>query len=131
MWIVRLALRRPYTFVVPAIIRYNASSVPILQLSVSSQSMSEQEVYDYGFQYIRTQMANVQGASFPLPYGGRPRQIMVDLNPDALYAQSLSANDVVAAINSQSLILPSGTVKIGAREFPVHLNSAPDVAEAF
>ena len=115
----------------PAIIRYNASSVPILQLSVSSRSMSEQEVYDYGFQYIRTQMANVQGASFPLPYGGRPRQIMVDLNPDALYAQSLSANDVVTAINSQSLILPSGTVKIGAREFPVHLNSAPDVAEAF
>src|SRR5437867_3039305 len=115
----------------PAIIRYNASSVPILQLSVSSGSMSEQEVYDYGFQYIRTQMANVQGASFPLPYGGRPRQIMVDLNPDALYAQSLSANDVVTAINSQSLILPSGTVKIGAREFPVHLNSAPDVAEAF
>jgi multidrug efflux pump subunit AcrB len=115
----------------PSIIRYNASSVPILQLSVSSRSMSEQQVYDYGFQYIRTQMANVQGASFPLPYGGRPRQIMVDLNPDALYAQSLSANDVVTAINSQSLILPSGTVKIGAREFPVHLNSAPDVAEAF
>src|SRR5213593_1570146 len=115
----------------PAIIRDNASSVPILLLSVSSQSMSEQEVYDYGFQYIRTQMANVQGASFPLPFGGRPRQIMVDLNPQALYAQGLSAADVANAINAQNIILPSGTAKIGEREYNVRLNGSPEVVQAF
>jgi len=71
----------------PAILRYNASSVPILQLSISSNTLSEQALYDYGYNFIRTQMANVQGASFPLPFGGRPRQIMVDINPQALYAQ--------------------------------------------
>src|SRR5579863_8580810 len=115
----------------PAILRYNASSVPILQLSISSETMSEQEVYDYGYNFIRTQMANVQGASFPLPYGGRPRQIMVDIDPKALYAQGLSAIDVTNAINAQSLIIPSGTAKIGTNEFNVRLNSLPVTAEAF
>src|SRR2546430_4696026 len=115
----------------PSILRYNASSVPILQLSISSDTMSEQAIYDYGYNFIRTQMANVQGASFPLPFGGRPRQISVDLNPQALYAQGLSASDVSTAINQQSLILPSGTVKIGASEYTVKLNSAPDLASAF
>ena len=99
----------------PSILRYNASSVPILQLSISSDTMSEQSLYDFGYNFIRTQMATVQGASFPLPYGGRPRQIMVDLDPEALYAQGLSANDVVNAVNTQSLILPSGIAKIGAQ----------------
>ena len=99
----------------PNIIRYNASSVPILQLGISSDMLTEQQLYDLGYNFIRTQLANVQGASFPLPYGGKPRQVSVDLNPQALYAQGLSANDVVDAINAQSLILPSGTVKIGAR----------------
>ena len=115
----------------PNIIRYNASSVPILQLSISSDTLPEQQLYDYGYNFIRTQMANVQGATFPLPYGGRPRQIMVDLDPRALFAQGLSANDVVNAINSQSIILPSGSVKIGAEEYAVKLNSSPDAAAAF
>ncbi|HWB87392.1 MAG TPA: efflux RND transporter permease subunit [Bryobacteraceae bacterium] len=115
----------------PSILRYNASSVPILQLSISSDTLTEQQLYDYGYNFIRTQMANVQGASFPLPYGGRPREISVDLKPEALYAQGLSANDVVSAINSQSLVLPSGTVKIGSHEYPVRLNSAPEMAAAF
>src|ERR1041384_7855184 len=83
----------------PSILRYNASSVPILQLGLSSDTLSEQDEYDLGYNFIRTQLANVQGASFPLPYGGRPRQIMVDLNPQALYAQGLSAADVSNAIN--------------------------------
>src|SRR5438105_5648654 len=100
----------------PAIIRYNASSVPILQLSISSDTMPEQALYDYGYNFIRTQMSTIQGASFPLPYGGKPRQIMVDLNPRALYSQGLSATDVVTAINSQSLIIPTGNVKIGPHE---------------
>ena len=88
--------------------------MPILQLGISSDTLSEQALYDYGYNFIRTQLANVQGASFPLPYGGRPRQIMVDINPQALYAQGLSPADVSAAINAQNLILPSGTAKIGA-----------------
>src|SRR5215472_13843488 len=115
----------------PLILRYNASSVPILQLSISSDSLPEQQLYDYGYNFIRTQMATVQGATFPLPYGGRPRQVSIDLNPRALYAQGLSADDVVRAVNEQSLILPSGSVKIGALEYAVHLNSAPDLVNAF
>jgi multidrug efflux pump subunit AcrB len=115
----------------PAILRYNASSVPILQLSISSDTMNESLLYDYGYNFIRTQMSTVQGASFPLPYGGRPRQIMVDIDLKKLYAQGLSANDVVNAINSQSLIIPSGNAKIGPNEFVVRLNSLPPSAEAF
>ncbi len=115
----------------PTILRYNAASVPILQLSISSDTLSEQQLYDYGYNFIRTQMANVQGASFPLPYGGRPRQISVDLDPRALYAQGLSADDVTRAINTQSLVLPSGSVKIGAQEYAVKLNSAPQLVAAF
>jgi len=75
----------------PTILRYNASSVPILQLSISSRTMSEQSIYDWGYNQIRTQLSNVQGASFPLPYGGRPRQIMVDLDPKRMFALGLSA----------------------------------------
>jgi multidrug efflux pump subunit AcrB len=115
----------------PNILRYNASSVPILQLSISSDTLSEQQLYDYGYNFIRTQMANVEGATFPLPYGGRPRQISVDLDPRALFAQGLSASDVTNAINSQSLIMPSGSVKIGSEEYAVKLNSSPDAAAAF
>ena len=115
----------------PSIIRYNASSVPILQLSLSSDTMSEQSVYDYGYNFIRTQLSTVQGASFPLPYGGKPRQIMVDLNPEALFAQNLSPQDVVNAINNQSIILPSGSLKIGANQYNVKLNSQPEGIAAF
>src|SRR6266404_1165142 len=115
----------------PAIIRFNASSVPILQLSISSDTMSEQSLYDYGYNFIRTQMSTVQGASFPLPFGGRPRQVMVDIDPRALYAQGLSANDVSAAINAQNIILPSGTAKIGASEYNIRMNGSPEVIEAF
>jgi multidrug efflux pump subunit AcrB len=115
----------------PTILRYNASSVPILQMSISSDTLSEQQLYDYGYNFIRTQMANIEGATFPLPYGGRPRQISVDLDPRALYAQGLGANDVVNAINAQNLILPSGTVKIGPHEYTVKMNSAPDAIAEF
>ena len=111
----------------PSILRYNASSVPILQMSISSDTMSESLLYDYGYNFIRTQMATVQGASFPLPYGGRPRQIparaWVDLDLKSLYAQGLSANDVVNAVNAQSLIIPSGVAKIGSNEFVVRLSA--------
>ncbi|MGA2596035.1 MAG: efflux RND transporter permease subunit [Bryobacteraceae bacterium] len=115
----------------PMVLRYNASSVPILQLSISSDTMPEQALYDYGYNFIRTQMSTVQGASFPLPFGGKPRAIMVDLNPRALYAQNVSADDVVNALANQSLIIPAGDVRIGTHDFTVKLNSLPERAAAF
>src|SRR5579872_2562028 len=115
----------------PSILRYNADSVPNLQLGLSSDTLSEQEVYDLGYNVIRTQLANVQGASFPLPYGGKPKQVMVDIDASKLYANGLSASDVTNAVNLQSYILPSGTAKIGDREYTVRLNSTPDLAEEF
>jgi CzcA family heavy metal efflux pump len=114
----------------PGVLKYNASSVPILQLSINSKTMSEQELQDYGQNFIRTQLATVQGASVPPPFGGKQRQIMVDLDPDALYAKHLSATDVSQAINLQNLILPAGTAKVGDREYQVRLNSSPLLLEA-
>ncbi len=111
----------------PLIIRYSASSVPVLQLAVSSQTLSEQELYDYNLNFVRQQLATVQGASVPLPYGGKPRQIMVDINSEAMYAKGISPNDVTNALNAQNLILPAGTVKIDQREYLVKLNGSPDV----
>src|ERR1051326_2996699 len=96
----------------PMILRYNAATVPILQLGISSNTLPEQALYDYGYNFIRTQMSNIQGASFPLPFGGKPRAIMVDLNPESLYAQGLSPNDVVNAINNQSLIIQIGRAHV-------------------
>jgi multidrug efflux pump subunit AcrB len=114
----------------PFIITYNASSVPILQLGLSGKGLSEQQLYDLGVNFIRTQLATVQGASIPLPYGGKQPQIQVDLDPAALQAKGLSPNDVVSAISVQNLILPGGTSKIGDIEYDVRLNGSPDnVAE--
>ena len=114
----------------PLILRYSASNVPILQLGVGSKSLSEQQLYDLGLNFVRTQLATIQGASLPAPYGGKPRQIMVDLDLQALQAKGLSALDVSAAINAQNLLLPAGNVKMGEREYTVRLNSSPDtVAE--
>jgi multidrug efflux pump subunit AcrB len=115
----------------PIVLRYNAASVPILQLGLSSDSLSEGQLYDLGYNFLRTQLANTQGVSLPLPYGGKPRQIMVDIDPNALYSHGLSASDVSNALNSQSLILPTGSAKIGTREYRVELNNSPRVVEAF
>jgi multidrug efflux pump subunit AcrB len=109
----------------PGVIKFDASSVPILQLSLSSKSLSEQELYDLGANFIRTQLATIQGATIPPPYGGKQRQIMVDLDPKALYAHNISATDISNALNNQNLILPSGTAKMGDREYFIHLNSSP------
>ena len=113
----------------PGIVKYNASSVPILQLGLNSKTMTEQQIYDLGLNFIRTQLATVQGASVPLPYGGKARQIMVDLDPEALYSNHLSATDVSNAISAQNLILPAGTAKVGDREYLVRLNSSPQAVE--
>jgi multidrug efflux pump subunit AcrB len=108
----------------PLVIVYNASSVPVLQLALSGKSLSEQQLYDFGFNFIRTQLATVQGAAIPLPYGGRQRQVQVDLDPRALQANNLTPVDVVTAVGAQSLILPAGTSKIGTREYDVDINGA-------
>jgi multidrug efflux pump subunit AcrB len=113
----------------PLIIRYNASSVPILQLGLSGQGISEQALFDQGSNFLRTQLATVQGASILQPYGGKARQIMVDLDPKALFAQGLAPSDVSAAVNAQVPILPAGTAKIGEREYSVRMNNSPDAIE--
>ncbi|WP_435018255.1 efflux RND transporter permease subunit [Tundrisphaera sp. TA3] len=113
----------------PLIIRYSASNVPILQLGLSSAELSEQQLFDLGQNFIRTQLATVQGAQVPPPLGGKPRQIMVDLDLKALHANRLSPADVSEAINAQNLILPAGTAKMGERDYLVRLNSSPDAIE--
>ena len=113
----------------PLILRFNASSVPILQLGLGGQGLSEQALYDIGANFLRTQLATVQGASVLQPAGGKARQIMVDLDPKALYAYGVSPADVSSAINSQSPILPAGTAKLGDWEYNVRLNNSPDVVE--
>jgi CzcA family heavy metal efflux pump len=112
----------------PIILRFNATDVPVLQIGVDSKTLSETQLYDLATNTMRLQLATVQGASLPSPYGGKARQIMVDLNPEAMYAKGVSPSDVSNAINAQNLILPSGTAKFGSREYYIRLNSSPDVA---
>ena len=111
----------------PIIIRYNASSVPILQYSFASRKFSEQELQDMVFNQVRVGLMNVPGASMPYPYGGKPRVVAVDLSLAALKAHGLAPADVVNALNAQNLILPSGTVKIGPTEYDVGVNASPAV----
>src|ERR1700692_4465028 len=113
----------------PFILAYNASSVPILQLALSGKGLSEQQLNDLAANFLRSRLATVQGAVFPNPYGGKQRQIQVDLNIPALQAKGLSPNDVVTAIGNQNLILPAGTVKIGSTEDDVDLNASPQTVE--
>ncbi|SDD37426.1 Multidrug efflux pump subunit AcrB [Cupriavidus sp. YR651] len=114
----------------PLILSYSASTVPILRLALGSDQLPEQELYDLGNNFIRTQLATVQGASVPLPYGGKVRQVMVDLDTRALQARGLAPLDVVNAINAQNLILPGGTAKIGALEYRVDLNGSTQTVAA-
>ncbi len=113
----------------PLILQYSASNVPILQLGLTSKTLSEQQLYDLGLNFIRTQLATVQGAQVPLPYGGKSRQIMVDLDPQKLFGKGLSPADVSSALNAQNVILPAGTQKIGDREYNVRLNSSPELLQ--
>jgi len=114
----------------PNILKYDASSVPIVQLGLSGQGLTEEELYDLGLSFIRPRLANVEGASIPLPYGGKVRQVQVDVDPNLLYAKHLSASDVSTAFNQQNLILPAGVARMGDREFVVKLNSSPPVVSA-
>ena len=109
----------------PAILKYDASSVPIVQLALSGEGLGEADLYDLGISFIRPRLANVKGAAVPLPYGGKVRTIMVDTDPNLLYAHHLSAADVSTAVSQQNLILPAGTARIGNREYVVKMNSSP------
>ncbi len=109
----------------PNILKYDAASVPILQLGLSSNRLKEQEIFDLGANFIRTGLATVQGATVSYPFGGKQRGVMVDLNLDELYARQLSPIDVSNALNLQNLILPTGTAKINRTEYQVRVNSSP------
>ena len=109
----------------PWILRFSASTVPIIQLSLSSDLLSESELYDYGLFRVRQQLTTVPGTLLPAPYGGLARQIMVDLDQNALLAKGLTPIDVTAAINAQNVTLPSGTAKVDSREYTVSTNSSP------
>jgi CzcA family heavy metal efflux pump len=110
----------------PFVLAYNASSVPILQLALSSDSLPESKLYDLGNTILRTQLATIAGASIPFPYGGKQRQVQVDLDPQQLRANGLSGNDVVRSIGEQNLILPAGTQKIDSHEYFIKLNASPN-----
>lgn len=115
----------------PIIVQFNASSVPILQIGLSSEKMSEEEIYDYGLYILRTQLSTVQGLTMPTPYGGRERQIMVDLDPQLLQAKGISPKEVADAITAYNLAAPTGVARIDTHEYPVTLNNAPATAERF
>jgi CzcA family heavy metal efflux pump len=113
----------------PLVITYSASSVPIIQLALSGQKLSEQQLFDYGVNFIRTRLITIPGCAIPYPYGGKQRQVQVDLDTNALQSKGLSPLDVVNAISAQNLILPSGTSKIGAFEYAVDTNSSPNTVD--
>ncbi len=114
----------PGTFA-PNIVKYDASSVPILQLALSGQGVSESDLYDDGISFVRPRLATVKGASVPLPYGGKVKQVMVDADPNLMFAHHLAATDVSLAVNQQNLILPAGIARMGDKEYVVKLNSSP------
>lgn len=109
----------------PLVITYSASTTPIVQLGLSSKTLPEQQLFDLGQNFLRNQLATVQGAAMPYPYGGKIRQIQVDLNLPRLQANGLSPNDIVNAVSAQNLITPTGTAKIGATEYQIETNASP------
>jgi CzcA family heavy metal efflux pump len=115
----------------PYIVQYSATSVPIVQIAISSDTLTEEQIYDYASNFIIQRLGTVQGARVPQPWGGKWPQVMVDLDPEQLYARGLSPQDVNTAIQTQNLIIPSGTAKIGDKEYYVRLNSSPDVIDTF
>jgi len=111
----------------PLVIRYSASNVPILQIGLESDTLSEQQLFDYGVNFIRADIATVPGAQLPYPYGGKQRQVMIDIDPKKLYAWGLSPRDVNNALGLQNVILPTGTAKMGVEEYPILMNSSPEL----
>jgi multidrug efflux pump subunit AcrB len=121
----------PPGMVAPNVVDYNAANVPVAQLNVFSDTLSEQQIFDYGLNFIRVRLFSIEGLSAPSPFGGRTRSIMVNLNPTQLYANGLSALDVSSALANTNTIIPAGSVKIGNREYRVELNGSPDEVSKF
>src|SRR5579863_9322236 len=115
----------------PNVIQFNASNVPVAQLTVSSNTIPEQKLYDYGLNFIRVRLFTIPGLSTPAPFGGKERQIIVDINPQALAAKGLSPGDVVAALQSSNVILPAGEARIGRTDYSVLMNSSPEAVAEF
>src|SRR5215470_3580350 len=115
----------------PSVIQFNASNVPVAQMTVSSETLPEQQIFDYGLNFIRVKLFTIPGLSTPAPFGGKQRQINIDIDPRALAAKGLAPQDVVNALQQSNVILPAGTARIGDREWNVLLNSSPDTVALF
>ena len=113
----------------PTIVRYDASSVPVLQISLSSDTLNGAQLYDYGIYRMRQQLAPIHGVTLPTPAGGKYRQIMVDIDPLKLQAKGLTPNDVVNAVNAQAFTVPSGTAKLGDKQYTVRTNALPSTID--
>ncbi len=115
----------------PVILQYNASNVPVAQLTLSSKTLSEDKIFDYGLNFIRLRLFTIPGLSTPAPFGGKNRQIIVDIDPQALAGKGLSVVDVLNALQASNIIIPAGTARMGVTEYDVHLNSAPESVKLF
>lgn len=115
----------------PVIVQFNASNIPVAQLTVSSKTLPEEQIFDYGLNFIRVRLFTIPGMSTPAPFGGKNRQIMVDIDPDALQARGLSPADVVNALQTSNVIIPAGTARMGPKEYNVLTNSSPRAVEEF
>jgi CzcA family heavy metal efflux pump len=115
----------------PVIVQFNASNIPVAQLTVSSKTLPEEQIFDYGLNFIRVRLFTIPGMSTPAPFGGKNRQIMVDIDPEALAARGLSPADVVTALQSSNVIIPAGTARMGPKEYNVLTNSSPRAVEEF
>jgi len=115
----------------PTLLQFNASNVPVTQLTLSSKSMPEQKIYDYGVNFIRLRLFTIPGLSTPAPFGGKGRQVSVDIDPRALNAKGLAPIDIVNALQASNLILPAGTARMGGREYTIGMNSSPTSVEQF
>lgn len=113
----------------PLIVQYSATSVPIMQVALESDTLSEQQLFDYGINFIRSEIATIPGVQIPYPYGGKQRQIMVDIDPQRLHALGLSPRDVQTALSVQNVILPSGTAKLGTNEYPILVKASPETLD--
>src|SRR6201996_4358706 len=115
----------------PGVIQFNASNVPVVQLTMSSQTLTEQQIYDYSLNFIRIKLFTIPGLSTPGPFGGKQRQINVDVDPGLLAAKGFSLTDVVSALKTSNVIVPAGTARIGDPEYNIQLNSSPSTVDRF
>src|SRR5689334_20741268 len=115
----------------PNVIQFNAANVPVVQMTASSKTMPEQQIFDYGLNFIRIKLFTIPGLATPAPFGGKQRQISIDVDPERLTAKGLSPTDVVGALQTSNVIVPAGTARIGEREYNVNLNSSPSVVARF